>query len=63
MLFRVIKYRFIDCYLDQKYIGRAFLTPRLNPAACFHLKAKGKTVTVVENCTIHGYWMAQREIA
>lgn len=55
--------RFIDGYLDHTYVGRAFLTPGLNPAACFHLKAKGKTVTVVENCTIHGYWTAERAIA
>lgn len=54
--------RFIDCYLDQNFIGRAFLTPGLNPAACFHLKAKGKAVTVVENCNIHGYWTAERAI-
>jgi desulfoferrodoxin-like iron-binding protein len=54
--------RFIDCYLDLKYVGRVQLTPGINPAACFHLKEKGKTVTIVENCSIHGYWMADREI-
>ena len=54
--------RFIDCYLDLKYIGRVLLTPGINPAACFHLKEKGKTVMVIENCTVHGYWMADREI-
>ena len=54
--------RFIDCYCDSSYIGRAYLTPGLNPAACFHLKTKGKTVTAVENCTLHGYWMAQQQI-
>jgi superoxide reductase len=55
--------RFIDCYLDQNYIGRVLLTPGLNPAACFHLKTKGTAVIVVENCTIHGYWMVEQPLA
>ena len=55
--------RFIDCYLDRSYVGRAYLSPGLNPAACFHLKAGGKSVTVVENCSIHGYWMAEHTLA
>jgi superoxide reductase len=54
--------QFIDCYVDKKYQGRALLTPGLNPAACFHLKSKGNTVTLVEKCNIHGYWMEEKTI-
>ncbi|MEI6080247.1 MAG: desulfoferrodoxin family protein [bacterium] len=51
--------RFIDCYQDEKYIGRMLLSPiNLNPAACFHLKKNVGKITIVENCNIHGYWMS-----
>lgn len=51
--------RFIDCYQNDKYTSRMMLTPaNTYPAACFHMKnVKGK-ITVVENCSIHGYWVA-----
>ncbi|OGI11185.1 MAG: hypothetical protein A2Y40_04890 [Candidatus Margulisbacteria bacterium GWF2_35_9] len=53
---------FIDVYQDGKYIQRLFLTPNVEPAGCIHLKnAKGK-ITVVESCTIHGYWMTEQSI-
>jgi superoxide reductase len=50
--------RFIDAYQEDKFIARMALTPLgVFPAACFYLKeAKGK-ITIVENCSIHGYWM------
>jgi superoxide reductase len=54
---------FIDCYIDSRFIARAYLTPDVNPAACFHLKAKGARVAIVENCNIHGFWMAEATIA
>ena len=54
--------QFIECYVDEKYVGQAKLTPWTNPAACFHLKAEGSSVTIVENCNIHGYWMAEAEM-
>jgi superoxide reductase len=54
--------RFIDCYCDRTFIGRTLLTPQLNPAACFHVKTPGKPVTLVEHCTIHGYWMAEQKL-
>jgi superoxide reductase len=55
--------QFIDCYVDQKYVAREYLSPGVNPAACFHLKAEGANVTIVENCNVHGYWMAEESIA
>jgi superoxide reductase len=54
--------RFIDCYSDSVYVGRSYLSPGLNPAACFHLKTEGKSVTLVEHCSIHGHWMTEEVI-
>lgn len=52
--------RFIDAYQNDKFIARMMLTPlSVYPAACFHLKEAGGTITVVENCSIHGYWMSE----
>jgi superoxide reductase len=50
---------FIDCYIDRKYAGRAYLTPSMNPSVIFHLKDKGSQVQIVENCSLHGYWMTE----
>jgi superoxide reductase len=52
--------RFIDAYQNDKFIERVEFTPlSVYPAACFYLKEKGGTVTIVELCNIHGYWMSQ----
>jgi len=49
--------RFIDAYQNDKFIARMELTPlSVYPAACFHLKEAGGKITIVENCSIHGYW-------
>jgi superoxide reductase len=50
--------QWIDCYLDDKYVSRLYLTPDMNPAVIFHLKSSGSKITIVENCNIHGYWKA-----
>ena len=54
--------KFIDCYVDNKPIERIALLPGVNPAGCIHLKVEGKKIQIVENCTIHGYWMADASI-
>lgn len=54
--------QFIDCYIDDKYVARACLTPDVNPAIIFHLREEGRKVRIVENCNIHGYWHAEAEI-
>ncbi len=51
--------QFVDCYIDDIYVSRVLLSPGVYAAACFHLKAHGENVTVVENCNIHGYWMVR----
>lgn len=49
---------FIDCYQNGTFISRVALTPwGVRPAACFHLKTGSGTITIVEKCNIHGYWM------
>jgi superoxide reductase len=53
---------FIDCYGDEKYLGRVLLTPGINPAACFHIKNTVKSITVVERCNLHGHWMSAVQI-
>jgi superoxide reductase len=51
--------QFIECYVDEKFVSRMYITPGVFAAACFHLKAGGSKVTVVENCNLHGYWKAE----
>ena len=52
--------RFIDAYQNDKFIARMEFTPlSVYPAACFHLKEAGGKITIVENCSIHGYWKSE----
>lgn len=51
--------RFIDGYIDDKYVARADLTPGIQPAACFSLKSAGSRVRIVEWCNLHSYWQAE----
>ncbi len=54
--------RYIDCYLNERFISRVWLSPeKCHPAASLHLNAaKGDKVTVIENCNVHGNWMAEQ---
>ncbi len=54
--------RFIDCYVDDAYVSRTMLTPGVFAGACFHLKAKGSRIRIVENCSIHGYWQMEGQL-
>ncbi len=49
----------IDCYVDKLFVTRVFLTPYVNPVTCFHLKAQGSSVRIVESCNLHGSWMSE----
>jgi len=53
---------FIDCYIDKKFISRIDLTPGVWASGCFHLKNTGSKTIIVENCNLHGYWMAEADI-
>lgn len=49
--------QFIDCYIDDSYIERIYLSPKgVHPAGCIHLKVDRGRLTTVERCNIHGYW-------
>lgn len=52
--------RYIDYYLDRAFISRVWLSPEVcHPAAALHLNVKSGTLTALENCNIHGNWMAE----
>jgi superoxide reductase len=51
--------QWVDCYVNNKYVERVFFTPNgVNPAGCFHFRIALGSVTIVENCNLHGYWKA-----
>lgn len=52
--------RYIDYYLDHRFISRVWLSPGVcHPAAALHLNAAAGTVTALENCNVHGNWMSE----
>ncbi|MCM8798800.1 MAG: desulfoferrodoxin [Candidatus Omnitrophica bacterium] len=54
---------YIDLYLDYNFICRYHLTPeKLNPALGIHLKVGAGKLLALENCNLHGRWMAEKEI-
>jgi len=53
---------FIDCYVDHAFVSRVYCSSKVYAAGCFHLKAPGSTVTIVEFCTVHGHWMAEASL-
>ena len=53
----------LDFYLNSKFISRIQLTPAgCQPAAALHLNAKSGKLAVIENCNIHGKWMAEASL-
>jgi desulfoferrodoxin (superoxide reductase-like protein) len=53
----------LDFYLNHKFISRVWLSPEVcHPAAALHLNAQSGTVQVIENCNLHGNWMAEAVI-
>jgi superoxide reductase len=53
----------IDYYLDKKFVSRVWLSPgACHPAAGLHLNAPSGTITAIENCNVHGNWMAEATI-
>lgn len=54
---------YIDLYLDYSFIARYEMTPdKLNPVLGVHLKVSSGKLTVLENCNIHGRWIAEAQI-
>lgn len=54
--------QFIDCYVDDVYVTRVFLSPGVYPSAVIHLKTSGNKVRIVENCNLHGHWQAEADL-
>jgi len=52
----------VDFYLDKRFIGRAMLTPNLNPAAAVHIKSAQGKLSVVEFCNKHGSWIKEVDL-
>jgi len=54
---------YIDVYLDRAFIARYHLSPdKVNPVLGVHLKAASGKLLALENCNIHGRWMAEADI-
>lgn len=54
---------YIDIYLDRNFIARYHLSPeKLNPILGIHLKVSTGRLIALENCNLHGRWMAEAEI-
>ena len=52
----------IDCYVDDSFVSRIYLTPGVFAAGCFHVKTSGSKVRIVEFCNIHGPWQAEADL-
>ena len=48
--------------IDYNFIARYHMTPELNPVLGIHLKAPSGKLVVLENCNLHGRWVAEAEI-
>lgn len=56
--------KWIDVYMDKKFISRTYLNPAVLQAAVgLHVKKdqKGK-LTAIELCNKHGYWMSEAQL-
>lgn len=53
--------RWLDFYVDAKFITRVWLSPAVNrPAAALSVRAKSGRITVCQNCNLHGTWMMEQ---
>lgn len=54
---------YIDLYLDREFISRVWLSPKVcHAAAAWHLNVSSGTLIALENCNVHGNWMAEAKI-
>ncbi|UCH45879.1 MAG: hypothetical protein JSV11_04005 [Nitrospiraceae bacterium] len=55
--------KYIDFYLDTKYVSRFVLTPKLiHPAACFHMNMVEGKIAAIAHCNVHGNWMTELDL-
>ena len=46
-------------YADKEYVGGIALTHNLKPEGSVSLNTKGKKISVIEHCNIHGDWITE----
>jgi superoxide reductase len=46
-------------YADNEYAGGIALTSNLKPEGSVSLNVKGKKISVIEHCNIHGDWISE----
>ncbi len=49
-------------YANDEYVGGIALTSNLEPEGSVVLNAKGKKISVIEHCNIHGNWISEENI-
>jgi len=50
----------VDYYLDDRFISRVWLSPKVcHPACALHLNVQKGKVSVVEYCNVHGKWLSE----
>lgn len=55
--------RFVDYYLDYRFVARVEFSPfGTHPAAGLHMKTASGKIQIIENCNVHGYWMAETAV-
>jgi superoxide reductase len=55
--------KFIDFYIDDKYVDRFPISMQLYPAVSFYVKAAGGSkIRMIELCNLHGYWQTEVEM-
>jgi desulfoferrodoxin-like iron-binding protein len=55
--------KFIDFYIDDKFVTRFFPNLKQYPAVSYYTNAVGSKVRMVEFCTVHDYWQAEMAMA
>lgn len=55
--------RFVDCYIDDVYVGCMLPTIHSYPAGGMEIRTPGSVVRVVTLCNKHGYWQSEAAIA
>lgn len=54
--------KYIDWYLNDKFVTRNFLPLQMYPAMSVYMKATTGKIKTVSWCNLHGYWQAETDI-
>jgi superoxide reductase len=53
----------IDVYQDYKWAARCFMAAeKVHPVVTVHFKSGAGRITAIENCNVHGKWMAEVQL-